>query len=414
VIDVSRMRSQAIVLPRRRRILFVEENQDGTVGGSYYSLLTLVRSLDRTKYDPLVVFYETTSIIDKFAAVAGAPVIFKKSLGRTFERPCGEPKLVCLPARKIYSFVALVVIPFIKSLSFLIKNKIDLVELNNSAHSGGEWLLAAKLLRKKCIVHQRGWGQWSWLARKRAAYFDKIICISDAVRTHLARLKIGGNAVVIYNAIDADEFRRRIKLQIHEVKREFGVNINQSMVGIIGNFQEWKGQRTVIRAVDLLRRTYPDLICLLIGDVSKVSRADMLYFDDLRREIDQKDLRRNIIITGYRSDVPDLVNALDIQIHASTEPEPFGRVVLEGMCLGKPVIATNIGGPVEIIENGISGILVPPGDPERLAYQMEFLLKNPDTQTTMGRNASKRVTEVFGLDRFSFNTAKFYENLFGE
>ena len=87
-------------------------------------------------------------------------------------------------------------------------------------------------------------------------------------------------------------------------------------------------------------------------------------------------------------------------------------VILEGMCLEKPVIATDIGGPMEIIEDGVSGILVPPGKPIILAEKIEYLLEHPDLRQEIGKNAFKRVLDKFSLEDFSSQINSLYDRLF--
>jgi glycosyltransferase involved in cell wall biosynthesis len=241
-----------------------------------------------------------------------------------------------------------------------------------------------------------------------------IICVSCAIKAFLDDEGLYKNTIVIYNSIDPVKFREGITVNASDVKNQLGVKPDEPMIGIVGNFQEWKGQLTVIRAMDILRRDYPDLVCLLIGSVSKFQEEDIRYFEALKTEINCRGLKNNVIMTGYRSDVANLINALDILVHASIAPEPFGRVVLEGMSLAKPVIATNMGGPKEIIEDGVSGILVPPKDPAALASQIDFLLRNSKVRTTIGINGLQRVNERFNIDTFSVNMSNVYSGMFGD
>ena len=87
----------------------------------------------------------------------------------------------------------------------------------------------------------------------------------------------------------------------------------------------------------------------------------------MKRRVGDSGLSDRIRFLGYRTDVPDLFSAMDIFVHASTKPEPFGMVILEAMAARRPVVATNIGGPPEILEGGRCGILVPPGDAGAIA-----------------------------------------------
>ena len=394
------------------KILFVEQNQDGTVGGSYYSLLYLIRSLDRNRYDPVVMFYEDNHITQRFVDENCRAVIYEKPVGKIFNPSHSVLKIPVKIAQKAYNFVNVSLVPFVNFIRFIINHNIDLIHLNNSASMGWEWLLASKLLGKKCVTHERGFMKFSWLAIQRSRHFDTIICISEAVRKSLHVKGLRKNVITIYNGIDLDDFVKRIKKDAESVRNEFGVYDSAPLIGMVGNFREWKGQRIVVESLAIIKDKYPEAVCLLVGDVATTSAADIKYFQEIKKEIGIRNLDKNIIITGYRSDVPDLMNACDIIIHASVEPEPFGRVVIEAMLLKKPVIATRHGGPTEIIDDGVSGYLISPGDPGILAEKMDFLLQHPETGNKLGENAFCRVAEKFSMDKFSRSINALYANIF--
>ncbi len=396
----------------KKKILFIEQNQDGTVGGSHHSLFHLIKALDRRKYEPVVMFYENNDFVKNFECYC-EPVFFRKPLGKKFNPPNALLNFPYLFTRKVYNFIAVSLIPFFRCIAFIIINNIDLIYLNNTAYAGWEWLFAAKLLHRKCVTHQRGFVDFGYLARKRAKYFDRIVCISKAIEMNLIENGIKNNIVTIYNAIDVEEFQSRVTNDAELIRKELGIKEGSPLIGVVGNFQEWKGQMTVVRAVDILRTKYPNLICLLIGDVSN-SKKDREYFEKVKKEINKKDLGKNIITTGYREDVPNLINSLDIMVHTSIEPEPFGRVLIEGMCLGKPVIATNMGGACEIIENGVSGILLSPSDPGALSDKIGHLLDHADFRQEIGKDALKRTKERFGLEKFSTEINSLYDEIFNK
>jgi len=392
--------------------LFVEQNQDGTVGGSYYSLLYLIRSLDKSKYDPVVMFYENNDIIQKFVDENCRVVIYDKPVGRTLNPMHPALGIPVQITQRAYNFVTVSLTPLVNFIYFIIKHNIDLVHLNNSASMGWEWLLASKLLGKKCITHERGFMKFSRVAIQRSRYFDKIICISDAVRKSLHMNGLKENVVTIYNGIDLNEFTGRIKKNAESVRNEFGVYGATPLIGMVGNFREWKGQRIVVESLAIIKSKYPEIVCLLVGDVATTNAADIKYFQEIKKEIHARRLDKNVIITGYRGDVPDLMNACDIILHSSVEPEPFGRVVIEAMLLRKPVIATRHGGPEEIIDDGVSGYLIPPGNADSLAEKVDFLLQHTETGKGIGENAFRRVAEKFSMEEFSIGINRLYENVF--
>jgi glycosyltransferase involved in cell wall biosynthesis len=395
----------------KKKVLYVELNQDGTVGGSYFSLLNTIRCLDRSAYEPLVMFYEEHSLFDRFQELGLTPLVFGKPQGKQLVCSHSRWKVFMLIFQKLYNFLMVSMIPYAKSILFLLRNGIDLIHLNDTASGGIEWLLAAKILGKKCVTHQRGFSAFDWRDRAVAKRFDRIICISDSVRRFLEDTGFSSKLITLYNCIDPDEFRQKIVKEPTHIRNEFEIDATDPLIGIVGNFQEWKGQITVVRAVDILAKKYPKLKCLFIGDVSKVSERDKRFYSQVRAEVSEKQLEQNVVFTGYRADIPDLVNTLDVLIHASIAPEPFGRVIIEGMSLRKAVVATDLGGPREILENGKSGVLVPPGDPLRLAEAIEWLLENPQERERLGENALRRVEDKFSFGSYSKGLAGIYSEV---
>jgi len=190
-----------------------------------------------------------------------------------------------------------------------------------------------------------------------------------------------------------------------------GSPLNDSfLIGVISNIKAWKGQHVAIEAIKILKKKYPKIKCLIVGNVSNLE-DDKKYFNYLKELVNNNGLSKNIIFTGFRKDIPDIISALDILIHTSVAPEPFGRVILEGMIFSKPVIATSHGGPLEIIEDGISGFLVLPNNPEALAQKINYLLSHPEVAQRTGKEARKRVEKLFNISLNIKKTEYLYNQL---
>ena len=356
-------------------------------------------------------FYEKNILIDTFKAENCRVLVYEQIKAKKFIASPLLPRSVSMVLKKATNFFSLVIIPIIRSMAFLLKNAIDLAHVNNCSVDGWEWLFAAKLLGRKCITHERGYPKHNWMSRTRAKYFDCILCVSNIVMDNLRKNNIDKNTVLLYDGIDAKNFRSRIRKSVPAVREEFAVGPAAPFIGVVGNIQSWKGQLTIIRPVHLLRHKYPELVCLLVGALS-IDKSDRAYYERLKREITEKELARNVFITGYRGDVPDIMNSLGIILHSSILPEPFGMVVLEGMSLKKPAIATNNGGPKEIIEDTLSGFLVPPDEPRIVAERIDVLMQDRDLRQRIGDNALRRVEEKFNLELFSRSINNVYAGLF--
>jgi glycosyltransferase involved in cell wall biosynthesis len=118
--------------------------------------------------------------------------------------------------------------------------------------------------------------------------------------------------------------------------------------------------------------------------------------------------------TGFRTDVPQLVESMDILVHASILPEPFGQVVIEGMAAGKPVIATDGGGVTEIMVHGVTGLLVKMGDEKEMADAILQLLNDPALAQRMGEAGSRRVIDHFTIQRTADRVQSVYDYVSGD
>ncbi|HVZ49820.1 MAG TPA: glycosyltransferase, partial [Gemmatimonadaceae bacterium] len=158
----------------------------------------------------------------------------------------------------------------------------------------------------------------------------------------------------------------------------------------VGRFHHWKGQQVLLRALAQV----PDLHAWFVG--APLFGEDA--FDaELRALATALGVASRARFTGFRDDVPTLLRAADVVVHSSVYPEPFGRVVVEGMLAGRPVIAANAGGVPEIVTDGDTGILVPPGDPAALAAALRRVTADPAAAAAMGARGRARAREVFSV-----------------
>jgi glycosyltransferase involved in cell wall biosynthesis len=157
---------------------------------------------------------------------------------------------------------------------------------------------------------------------------------------------------------------------------------------VVGLLRPQKAHHVLLRAAKTLVERWPDLQVLIIGDGPE--RAN------IERLIAELELERNVRITGLRRDVPDVLAALDIAVCCSDfEGSPLS--VLEYMAAGLPVVATEVGGLADLIESGINGLLVPPGDPAALATALAQLLSDRATARAMGARGVERRMEEFDI-----------------
>jgi glycosyltransferase involved in cell wall biosynthesis len=173
------------------------------------------------------------------------------------------------------------------------------------------------------------------------------------------------------------------------------------LLGMVAQLSPWKGQDTAIEALRLLREWGVDAHLLLIGSAKFVARATRFdneaYVARLRRLIADAGLGDRVSWLGERDDVPELIRALDALLLPSHE-EPFGRALLEAMALEVPVLATNVGGPPELVRDGRDGYLLPPHEPASWAQAVRRLIQMPERGRELGRAGRLRVVEGFDVE----------------
>ena len=161
------------------------------------------------------------------------------------------------------------------------------------------------------------------------------------------------------------------------------------VLGMVGRLAAWKGQDVLLAALERLGTTTPWRAVV----VGSAMFADADYEAQLRTEVLERGLADRVSLVGFRPDVAAELAGMDVLVHASVIPEPFGQVVVEGMAAGLPVVASAAGGPLEIIRHDVDGLLVPPGDVGALAAALRRLLEEPQLRRRIGAAARVRAQD---------------------
>ena len=235
-----------------------------------------------------------------------------------------------------------------------------------------------------------------WLVVRLANWCaHRVIANSEA--TQQSFIAEGGRpdlVEVVYNGIDPSAFDAVTSPQ-SMLRDAVGLTLppNAFLVGVFSRLAAWKGQHVLLEALS----TLPDVHAMLVGDA--LFGEDHEYADALRQQARQLGIEERVHFLGFRSDVPALMKACDAIVHTSITPEPFGRVIVEGMLAGRPVVATRGGGASEIVTDGINGRLVPPGKSAPLAAVLRNWQHAPDRTQTLARVASQEARTRFTLDQ---------------
>lgn len=182
-----------------------------------------------------------------------------------------------------------------------------------------------------------------------------------------------------------------------------GLREDQVVLAVVGQLTPWKGQDHAIRLVARLAASQPRIHLALAGSAKFTSRATRFdnpsYVRDLHALADALGVRERVSFLGERDDVPDLLGAVDVALVPSWE-EPFGRAVTEALAMAVPVVATDVGGPREIVVDGENGVLLPPADLDRWAEAVARLVADPGLRAKMGAHGRAHVAEAFSMRRY--------------
>lgn len=219
----------------------------------------------------------------------------------------------------------------------------------------------------------------------------KVIVNSEA--TGKAFVAAGGKDKlyqVVYNGFDFKKFENIDIEATEKIRAELGVG-NAPLVGVFSRLSYWKGQHLLLEAVKEL----PQVQVILVG---KALFGEDEYVSELKALANQPQLEGRIHWLGFRDDIPTLMKTCDIIAHTSTEPEPFGRIIVEGQLAEKPVIASAAGGALELIEDKISGCLFPLGDAIALRQQIQLLLSDRSLANKIAHQGYLKAKANFGLE----------------
>ncbi len=217
---------------------------------------------------------------------------------------------------------------------------------------------------------------------------------------------------VVHNPVDLTRFDPD-RIDRAQARARLGAaGQHRLLLGVVAQLSPWKGQDTAIAALAELRREGLDAQLLLIGSAKFVARSTRFdneaYVAGLKAQAVQAGVADRVSFLGEREDVPELMRALDVLLLPSTE-EPFGRALIEAMALGVPVLATNVGGPTEIIEDGREGYLLPPGQPSAWAQAVRRIAERPDHGRELGVAGRRRVEQAFTTERHAAAVTAVYE-----
>ena len=230
---------------------------------------------------------------------------------------------------------------------------------------------------------------------------SRVIAVSEAVGESLRQNGVIASAkiTVVHNGIDVDRFAQAAASSRNSDK--------PVVIGTVGHLAPIKGHDVFVRAAALISQSRKDVRFVVVGEDKSPQRENRKALESLVAE-----LGLNAIVTmpGWRDDTPAMLSSLTLFVSAARS-EPFGLAIVEAMAAGLPIVATASEGALEIIENGVSGKLVPADDPEALAKTINELLDDPLECSRLSRNAQRAARERFSLMRMAHDTARVYREV---
>ena len=402
----------------RARILYVDLAP--AVGGSVISLYHLMKGLDRGSYEPHVILRASNDYAARFrglgvnvVTIGGGDAVSsdvvaenwaglrQSRLAKWLKRSALGEKIVHLVGFFLRTYPGLR--REARTLGEILETiKPDLVHLNDVVCLSRAGIMAARKAGVPAICHLRTMAERNYFDRRLSRSLLGYICISHAVDHHQRTL--GGRVApswVVYNGLDLGEFASSSGGNDGaKIREELGLAEQNQVVGCIGRLVAWKGQHVFLRALAKLVPDYPQLRGLIIGAAEAYGQRYEQYpreLEELNRDLG---LEQVVTFAGFRRDVPRLLRGMDVLVHASTSPEPFGRVIIEGMAAGTSVVGTDAGAVPEIIQDKVTGLLVPPGDVEAMARAIAYVLGHPRQREAMCLMAGRAVEAKFTASHY--------------
>ena len=359
-------------------------HNESIMGGAEISLLNLVKRLDKKLFTPHFACSKEGPFIDELRNIE-IPPDFVQFPGIRWPNPV-----------RIYNTI--------RNLKNIIKKRqIDLIH-SNQPRSNLFGAIAAKINSVPIVWHERCLERGRFDSDNIFSFLpDRIICNSGAVKNRFTKEKIDAKIRTIINGVDLSEFDPESNGSV--IRKEFNIDKDELVIGTVGRIDPEKGYECFLESARIILQDIEKVHFLVVGEASNPSFQKSLYKMSEEKGIDKK-----TTFTGYRRDIPQLLANMDVVVLPS-EIDACSRVLFESMAMQKPLVATNAGGTPEIVQDGITGLLVKPRDSSEMAKCILKLLHNKSLSEQYGKAGRKRVEEMFTIERNIEETESVYLEL---
>jgi glycosyltransferase involved in cell wall biosynthesis len=249
------------------------------------------------------------------------------------------------------------------------------------------------------------------LLRRYAHRCSAIVANSRSVAEDIRQVCPGSVPIhPVWNAVDLDRYSPdgpRIDL---DAMSGLATAADVLRVGLVATFARWKGHETFLRALAMLPPSLPVRGYIVGGPVYETT-GSQLSVAELRHFVAALSLETRVGFTGFVEDSAAAMRTLDIVVHASTHPEPFGLVIAEAMACGKPIVVSRAGGAAELIQPGVNALDYPPGDAAALARCIESLARDAGLRARLGAAGRATAEQSFNRGRMARELAPIYQSL---
>ena len=385
----------------KSNILYLDSGSG--IGGGQRSLLLLLNLLDKDRFTPFVGCLGDSP----FAAEA------EKTEARVvpLSLPAAHNK-----TDKIRRFTLGDLLEDLRQLKVILqlhrmvkRNAIDLIHANSLSVAllGG---IVARINRIPILMHKRYATSYGVLDRICERLLHRVILVSEATRWNFAPI---AKQTLIYNGVDLDAFQASPE-EVQDLRAELLPDASDASIvaGVVTRITPEKGIHFLVRAIAALKglslMTGTDIKLLIVG--GPYFQKDIDYMNALKQEVADLGVEDSIIFTGFLSDTRVVTSLLDIVLVPSIIPEACPRTIIEAMAVGKPVIATPLGGSKELVTPD-TGILVPPEDASAIADAIAILTTDRERLRAMGKASRNRAEQLFSSEKNTALTEAVYAEL---
>jgi len=289
--------------------------------------------------------------------------------------------------------------------AWLIGNRVEIV---NTHSSNDGWLagLAARLAVRPILIRSRHIEVdypnrfWSGLAFRFLPH--QVLTTSQRIADRLvAELGVPAKRVTcVATGVDLTRFNSGVK---GTLRGELGLGKDVALVGMISVLRSWKGHATFMEAAAMLLSEKRRVKFVIAGDGP--ARAEW------EKKIAREPWKNQVLLLGHRADVPNVLASLDVLVLPSYAHEGIPQIILQAQAMARPVVATTIGGIPEVVEDGVTGLLIPPKDAEALGEKIRAVLNDPVLAAKLGQAARAHIEKSYSLDAMGQRLLGLYETL---